>query len=378
MDTTRFEGMRPYYDEEVPAAMQRIAAHPSFPLLSAFLYPDRPVDEVRELFRSFRNISEFQLNAMKAFNEQVISQTITEFTYGGAEKIDPSKRYLYVSNHRDIVLDSSLMQYVLYLNGHDTTEITFGANLMQGQLLIDFGKINKMFRVERAGVTPRDFYNSSLLLSDYIRYTLLEKRQSVWIAQRNGRTKDGVDRTDQGIVKMFGMSGNGDRVTSLAELNIMPVSVSYEWEPCDVLKALELYVTRSGGTYVKKPGEDLNSILTGLTQPKGRMHIEFCDPVTAEDLHAFDDVPNVQFHRKVANLLDRRICSAFRLTPNNYIAHDLRYGQRAFADKYTDEQMVAFDDRLESLNKYQDADPELLKDIFLGIYANPIAVPVAE
>ena len=376
MDTTRFEGMRPYYDEEVPAAMQRIAAHPSFPVLSSFLYPDRPVEEVRKLFTSFRNISDFQLNAMKAFNEQVISQTITEFTYSGVEKIDPSKRYLFVSNHRDIVLDSSLMQYVLYLNGHDTTEITFGANLMQGQLLIDFGKSNKMFRVERAGVTPRDFYNSSLLLSDYIRYTLLDKRQSVWIAQRNGRTKDGIDRTDQGIVKMFGMSRTDDRVASLAELNIMPVSVSYEWEPCDVLKALELYVTKSGGTYIKKPGEDLNSILTGLTQPKGRMHIQFCDPVTEEDLRAFDDVPNVQFHRKVANLLDRRICSAFRLFPNNYIAHDLRYGQRAYTDKYTDEQMVALDDRLESLNKYQAADPEILKDIFLGIYANPIAVPV--
>jgi hypothetical protein len=376
MDITRFEDMRPYYDEEVPAAMQRIAAHPSFPVLSSFLYPDRPVEEVRKLFTSFRNISDFQLNAMKAFNEQVISQTITEFTYSGVEKIDPSKRYLYVSNHRDIVLDSSLMQYVLYLNGHDTTEITFGANLMQGQLLIDFGKSNKMFRVERAGVTPRDFYNSSLLLSDYLRYTLLDKRQSVWIAQRNGRTKDGIDRTDQGIVKMFGMSRTDDRVASLAELNIMPVSVSYEWEPCDVLKALELYVTNSGGTYIKKPGEDLNSILTGLTQPKGRMHIHFCDPVTEEDLRAFDDVPNVQFHRKVANLLDRRICSAFRLFPNNYIAHDLRYGHRAYTDRYTDEQMVAFDDRLESLNKYQDADPEILKDIFLSIYANPIAVPV--
>ena len=377
MDITRFEDMRPYRDEEVPAAMQRIASHASFPLLSAFLYPDRPVDEVRELFRSFRNISDFQLNAMKAFNEQVIANSITEFSYGGVEKIDPSKRYLFVSNHRDIVLDSSLMQYVLYLNGHDTTEITFGANLMQGQLLIDFGKSNKMFRVERAGVTPRDFYNSSMLLSEYLRYTLLEKRQSVWIAQRNGRTKDGIDRTDQGIVKMFGMSRTDDRVASLAELNIMPVCVSYEWEPCDVLKALELYVTRSGGTYVKKPGEDLNSILTGLTQQKGRMHIEFCDPVTGADLRAFDDVPNVQFHRKVANLLDRRICAAQRLYPNNYIAHDLRYGQRAFADRYSDEQMVAFDDRLESLNKYQDADPELLKDIFLSIYANPIAVPVA-
>ncbi len=370
--------MRPYRDAEVPAAMARIAAHPSFSMLASYLFPGTPVEQVRALLLSFRSISDFQLGVMKTFNEQVIERSTTGFTFGGAEKIDPDRRYLFVSNHRDIVLDSSLMQYALYLRGHDTTEITFGANLMQGQLLIDIGKSNKMFRVERDGVTPRDFYNSSLLLSEYLRYTLLDKRQSVWIAQRNGRTKDGIDRTDQGIVKMFGMSGTGDRVTSLSELNIMPVSVSYEWEPCDVLKALELYVTGSGGTYIKKPGEDLNSILTGLMQPKGRVHIEFCDPVTEADLRAFDGVPNVQFHRKVANLLDARISAAFRLYPNHYIAHDLRYGSRAFEDKYSDEQLVAFDERLESLNKYQDADPDRLKDIFLGIYSNPIAVPVTE
>ncbi len=370
--------MRPYRDDEVPAAMARIAAHPSFTMLSSYLFPGTPVEEVRALLLSFRSIADFQVGVMKAFNEQVIARSTTEFTFGGAEKIDPDKRYLFVSNHRDIVLDSSLMQYALYLSGLDTTEITFGANLMQGQLIIDIGKSNKMFRVERAGVTPRDFYNSSLLLSEYLRYTILQKRQSVWIAQRNGRTKDGVDRTDQGIVKMFGMSGGGDRVAALSELNIIPVSVSYEWEPCDELKALELYVTSSGGSYIKKPGEDLNSILTGLMQPKGRVHIEFCDPVTEEDLRAFDDVPNVQFHRKVANLLDRRICAAVNLYPNNYIAHDLRYGQRAFEDRYSDEQMLRFDERLESLNKYQDADTERLKDIFLGIYSNPIAVPVTE
>lgn len=371
-----FDDMRPYYDEEIPAAMQRIIEHPSFPLLSSYVYPELKLDEVKAKLLSFRKVLDFQYDVMRHFNEQVIARSITEFSYGGVEKLDPSRRYLFVSNHRDIVLDSSLLQYALFLNGHESTEITFGANLMQGQLIIDIGKSNKMFRVERAGVTPRDFYNSSLHLSEYIRHTIVDNHQSVWIAQRNGRTKDGVDRTDQGLIKMFGMSRTDDRVASLAELNIVPVSVSYEWEPCDELKALELYATKNGGTYIKKPGEDLNSILTGLMQPKGRVHIEFCDPVTSEDLEAFSDVPNVQFHRSVASLLDRRICPIFQLNPNNYIAYDLRYGSSKYVDRYTDAQLVAFDDRLESLNRYETADVELLKDIFLSIYSNPIERPV--
>ena len=177
---------------------------------------------------------------------------------------------MYLSNHRDIMLDASLLQNALLMNGFDTTEITFGANLMQGQLVIDIGKSNKMFRVERPGGSIREFYKASMHLSEYIRHTIVEKKQSVWIAQRNGRTKDGKDRTDQGIINMFRMSSEG-KSTSLSQLNLLPVSVSYEWEPCDILKTLELYAKRQG-PYLKKPGEDLNSILTGILQPKGRVH----------------------------------------------------------------------------------------------------------
>jgi hypothetical protein len=241
---------------------------------------------------------------------------------------------------------------------------------MKGQMVIDIGKSNKMFRVERGG-NPRQMYLNSLHLSDYIRYAITEKQESVWIAQRNGRTKDGTDRTDQGLIKMLSMSGGKDRVKALADLNIVPVSVSYEWESCDILKALELYASRDGKPYVKKPGEDLNSILTGITQPKGRVHIQICEPLTADDLNAIPaDYVDAQFRHSVAEIMDKRICGGYRLFPNAYIAHDIRSGKREYSDRYTGEQYDAFVAHMKELDKFQADD--ILKDIFLGIYANPV------
>jgi glycerol-3-phosphate O-acyltransferase len=275
-----------------------------------------------------------------------------------------------VSNHRDIMLDACLLQYVLYKNGHETSEITFGANLMSSPLVIDIGKANKMFRVERGG-TLRDFYLSSRHLSDYIRYVLTEKGQSLWIAQRNGRTKNGNDQTDQGLIKMFCMSEPNDKIRALAELNIIPVSVSYEWESCDILKALELYESRFS-RYIKKPGEDLNSILTGITQPKGRVNFTFCPLITEQDLHQYDECTSNEYHRIVAQLIDRRINAAYQLTPNNYIAHDMRYGRQQYRDRYTEAERQAFLDHMQKLSEFDISEPDVLRDIFLGIYSNPV------
>jgi glycerol-3-phosphate O-acyltransferase len=258
----KFDDIRPYYEEEIPAAMQRIANSSSFPLLASYVCPGESIEQVRQRIASYTNVHDFQTETMRMVNERVIAESISEFSCDGIEHLSPEESYLYVSNHRDIMLDSSLMQYYLVTQGFDTTEITFGANLMVSQLVIDIGKSNKMFKVERPGGNIKDFYRSSLHLSEYIRHVIKEKHQSVWIAQRNGRTKDGMDATDQGIVKMFCMSEPKDKIKALGDLHIVPVSISYEWESCDILKALELYQSRSQ-PYVKKPGEDLNSILTG-------------------------------------------------------------------------------------------------------------------
>lgn len=370
MRSSKFDDIRPYYDEEIPAAMSRIVQSNFMALLSSYVYPDRSLEEVKRMMLGFRRIRDFQLEVMKCVNEQVIARSMTDFTYTGIDFLDPGKRYLFVSNHRDIVLDSCLMQYVLYKNGHETTQITFGANLMSSPLVIDIGKSNKMFRVERGG-NMKDFYMSSLHLSEYIRYVINECHESVWIAQRNGRTKNGIDATDQGIIKMFCLSCPDDKIKALDDLHIVPVSVSYEWESCDILKALELYESRNA-KYIKKPGEDLNSILTGIVQQKGRVHIAFCEPLSRQDLLAFDSCTNNEYHKRVAALIDERIVGAYQLTPNNYIAHDLLYGRQTYSCYYTTEEKNAFLSYLGKLNDFEISEPDVLKDIFLGIYANPV------
>ena len=371
MNDKEFDDIRPYTDDEIPAAMQRIANSGTFPLLASYVYPDENIDEVRRKIMSYKDIRSFQTETMRIVNEQVIARSIEEFTCSGIEHLSPERRYLYVSNHRDIMLDASLLQYYLFTQGFDTTEITFGSNLMHGQLVIDIGKCNKMFRVERPNGSIRDFYSKSIHLSRYIRHAVTEKRQSVWIAQRNGRTKDGMDRTDQGIIKMFCMSMSDDKIRAISELSIAPVAVSYEWEPCDILKALELYESQFT-KYTKKPGEDLNSILTGILQPKGRVHFEFCEPLAETELFGFEGMTSNDYHKAVARLVDSRIVNAYKLFPNNYIAYDLRYGCSQFANMYTLAQKNRFIERLNTLDRYDTCDIDKLKDIFLGIYSNPI------
>lgn len=368
-----FDDIRPYYDSEINAAMRRIAADPLFPTLAAFVFPGRDAAEVAAEVSGIDNSRDFQVKIMYQANRRIIQMSTDGFTCSGQENIARDGRYLYVSNHRDIMLDAALLQNVLIDMGLDTSEISFGANLMQPGLVVDIGNSNKMYKVERPGKNIRDFYRASTHLSDYIRMTLLSKGQSVWIAQRNGRTKDGNDKTDTAIIKMFSMSRSDDQVKSIAELNILPVSVSYEWEPCDILKAVEL-CRREEGPYVKQPGEDLNSILSGIMQPKGRVHFEICRPITTDDIAPFGSWKSTEFNRAVASILDHRICEAYMLYPNNFIAHDLRSGTRRYMDKYTAEQKEIFVTRMEKLFEpySKGIDMEKLRLYFLGIYANPV------
>ncbi len=371
MNISDFDDIRPFNPDEIPAAMQRIAGSSSFPILAAYVYPGEPLEEVRKRIAGYQTVREFQTETMRMVNARAIKNSMTSFSCSGLEQLSPDAQYLYVSNHRDIMLDSSLLQYFFVNNGFDTTEITFGANLMMSPLVIDIGKSNKMFKVERPGGSIKEFYRSSRHLSDYIRFAITEKKQSVWIAQRNGRTKDGNDTTDQGIIKMFCMSCPEDKIQAIDQLHIVPVSISYEWESCDVLKTLELYESQFA-KYTKKPGEDLNSILTGITQPKGEVHIELCEPISRTELDRLSDLTNNEYHRAVAQLLDKRIISAYRLYPNNYIAYDLRYGTQKYQGFYSPDQKEKFKDHVMQLERYDTCDMEKLTDIFLGIYSNPV------
>lgn len=373
MNTNKFDDIRPYNNEEFLAAMQRIVDSEHFPLVAQYLYPDMDVDVLRSRMRNFTTIREFQHDVMYHVNEVIIRKSTSGLTYGGIQHLSPNERYLFVSNHRDIMLDACLLQYVLVINGHETSEITFGANLMHPSFVVDIGKSNKMFKVERPNrMNAREFYLSSMHLSEYIRYCITEKNESVWIAQRNGRTKDGIDLTDQGIIKMFSMSRAKEPVEALAELHIVPVAISYEWESCDILKARELSLSRNT-VYVKQPGEDLNSILTGITQPKGQVHIEICPPITRSDLKLIADSHSAsEFHREVAALIDKPIHAAYKLYPNNYIAHDLLTNTSQYSSYYSEEQKTDFLKYLNRVNEYPDCDQTEIRQILLKIYANPV------
>ena len=354
-----FDDIRPYNDAEIPAAMQRIVSYPEFRTVCAWLFPDKPFEAVAAAVASCRTVDEFQHRFMVPVVGSVMEKTTSGVTVEGMEKLDPAERYLFVSNHRDITLDATFFQILLDRAGLRTSEITFGANLMQGDLVVDFGKSNKMFKVERPTTvtSPRAFLQSSVRLSEYIRWTILEKKESIWIAQRNGRTKDGVDATDQGIIKMFSLAGD------IADLNIVPLAVSYEWEPCDVLKAAELTALARDGHYQKKPGEDIRSILTGITQPKGRVHYTVCEPVKPEDLTPWNMLPVNAFCRETAALIDRRLRAGYRIWPNNRIAFDLLNGTALGG--YSQEEKAAFNAHLATV-------PEALRPVLLHIYAGPL------
>lgn len=367
---SKFDDIRPYNTSEIHPAMQRIAESDHFGMMSQYVFPDKDVESIRKMVRNFHTTEEFQKEVMYYFNYQVILRSITELSFDGLDRLYPETNYLFVSNHRDIMLDSSLLQYLLHNNGFRTTEITFGSNLMHPQLVVDIGKSNKMFKVER-GSNLRDFINNSQHLSEYIRYTITEKGESIWIAQRNGRTKNGNDATDQGMIKMFCMSEKSDLVRSIEELNIIPIAISYQIEPCDFLKTRELYLTQNCNKYVKQPGEDLCSILTGIQQPKGNIHISFGEPFTRDELSFDQKTPN-DFYKNVACLIDQRIFKHYRLFNNNYIAHDLRSGKSAYSHKYSIEEKEAFVARLHTMLEQVEGDKNTLMSVFLGMYANPV------
>ena len=371
MINNQFDDLRPYIQEEIAPAMQRIAESEYFPILSQFVFPGKDVEEVRHTVRLIQTTYEFQEQIMYYFNQVVIEQYADSFTYEGLDFLDPEKSYLFISNHRDIVLDSALLQYMLFNNGFQTTEITFGDNLMCSQLIIDIGKSNKMFKVIRSK-NMRDFHHNSLHLSHYIRHTIKEKKESIWIAQRGGRTKDGNDATDQGIIKMFCMSDTADPVRSVNELNMVPVVISYQNETCDVLKTRELYLSRNEAKYVKQSGEDLNSILTGILQPKGDIHIHICEPVQPAELEAIGYKQPNEFYKALATLIDQRIYESYKLHNTNYIAFDIRSGKDTYAAHYTHDEKAAFIARTEDMLRQVEGEKEVLTALFLGIYANPV------
>ena len=372
MDLTKFDDIRPYNDSEVHPALERIVANPLFSNISKYLFPGMDENLFKQALLSCYTKDDFQVKIMSRIVDKVLADTTKGLSYEGMEHFDGGKKYLIVSNHRDIVLDSAIIQLILYKAGAQTTEIAVGDNLITSSFIEDITRCNKMIKVVRS-TSPREVYTTSKKLSEYMRCNVSTQESSIWIAQRNGRTKDGADITEQGVLKMFDMSGTGDFVKDFAELHIMPASISYEYEPCDLYKAVEMYIKRRQ-KYVKAEGEDLNSILTGIMQPKGRVHIQFNEPVTLQEIEDAAQLDKNERFKALGAAMDRKILANFKLWPNNYIAYDMLNGGGRFAGKYTVEEKEAFEGYVtDKLGKAGiEADMDELREIFLSIYANPV------
>ena len=365
-----FEETRPYNDSEIPAAIARVASNPFFDTLVRYLFPGTSVEAFRQEFLRITTIDEFQEKVMLKAIWSIVHRTCTDFTWEGFNLLDADRRYTFIANHRDILLDAALLQVILNRNHLRTSEITFGSNLMRGDIVIDIGKMNKMFRIERGG-TVHSFYRSSMEVSSYMRYALLEKGESVWIAQRNGRSKDGDDRTENAVLKMLSISSPKPFKENLAELSITPVAISYEYEPCDFLKTQELYISQYQ-KYIKEPGEDLHSILQGVTQMKGRVHLAVTPTITEEELAECDKSEKKLKFDRLAQIIDQHIYKHYRLWKTHYMAYDLLHQSDRYAGQYTPDDVDAFVRYMEGGLKGLTGDREELRNIFLKIYANPV------
>jgi hypothetical protein len=366
-----FEDIRPYYDHEINAALNRIVTVPEFIKILDFLFPDKNKAEIIEKLRRINSAVDFQKQFMYPLVCSIMDKTSDGLTTSGFDLLTPGTPCLFVGNHRDIVLDSAILQVVLLDFGHETSEITFGSNLMSNQFIIDVGRVNRMYKVYRGG-NRMELFRNSRILSSYIRYTLTEKSVSSWIAQRNGRTKDGSDRTETGLLKMFNITCENDFYSSFRELNIVPLSISYEFEPCCSGKIREISSLARGIPYQKGPNEDLMSIVTGITQPKGRIHLAACTPVN-EMLESIEETLSVNDKiNKLAGLIDSTIYNNFKLWPNNYIAFDLLNDSTSFCNRYNQDDKDRFNLYLENELSHFHGDKTDQRTILLKIYANPV------
>ena len=260
IDPNEFENIRPYSDEEAVQALKRVATNPLLGIISKYLFPREEVAYLSEMTASVKDVNHFQWKVMYDVVTAILAKTAEGFTVSGVENIRGIKgRFLAVSNHRDIVLDPALILYAIKDAGMDSLELCVGNNLLQNQMIEDLMRSNRMITVIR-GTSAREIYSSSKILSKYIRHKITSGESSVWIAQREGRTKNGLDCTEQGVLKMFDMSGEGSFVDNFSELNIVPISISYEYEPCDSRKAREILIKKTTGQYDKKKNEDTHSI----------------------------------------------------------------------------------------------------------------------
>ena len=372
LDLSEFESISPYSDAEAAEALNQLADHALLSEACKYFFPDQSPDFLKNLLKSIKTIDEFQILVMSKFVEWALEHTARNFSYDGISNIDKDKKFLALSNHRDIILDPAITQLVLYRNGIPMTEIAVGDNLITSKTIERLIRSNRMIKVMR-GISARELYLSSQLLSRYIRLNITEQRSSIWLAQRQGRTKNGYDITEQGLLKMLDMSGKSDFLQNFKELNIIPMSISYEYEPCDILKARELVISKKR-KYVKAEGEDLNSIMVGITQQKGNIHLNIGKPLTEDEIAEAAKCDKNDRYQLIRHAVDLRVIEGYNLWKNNYVAFDIVNNSFKYSHLYDPcdvEKFVTYmEHQMETVEK--DINKEDLRRIFLDIYANPV------
>lgn len=367
-----FSAIRPYNDEELPYAVNRILMNQGFIHSLANFITDASLPATVKRIRKIKTCREMQEEIFAPMIRTFVQRSVDELTYAGFENLDKNKSYLFIANHRDILLDSALMQLYLINNGLPTTRSAIGDNLLSAPIYTDIAKISNMFTVIRAN-TPRTMLINSTLMSEYIRHSICKEKISVWIAQRNGRTKDGLDKTQQGVLKMLYSSNKENVFHSLKQLNIVPVTVSYEVEPCDRMKARELILTKLNKIYIKEHNEDYRSITTGIFTYKGKVHLQFGEPIDTffDDKLVFGST-NEQF-QYITNLIDQQMYKNYKLFPNNFIAFDIRNNDNRFQGKYTEGEKREFMKHINRQANIEDVSFVKMKKTLIDIYANPVA-----
>jgi 1-acyl-sn-glycerol-3-phosphate acyltransferase len=367
---SKFDEIRPFYDSEVNEALRGIARDPMMTALMSFTFPDTDKQVWREQFKDIHSISDFQHQFIAYTIRQILAKSSEGLTTSGFDQLDQNTPYLFVSNHRDIVLDTSLLNLVLLEKEFIMTSSAIGDNLVQKTFLHVLAKLNRNFLVQR-GLSIREQLKSSQTMSEYIEQLLHEEKRSVWIAQREGRTKDGNDATQQGVLKMLAMAaGNLSLTDYFKTLKIVPISISYEYDPTDSLKMPQLLAQHRDEEYIKGKDEDFMTMLSGVLGQKKRIHLHAGTVLDTEldEIAATVENKNKQL-QAVAQVIDNSIIQNYKLWPTKFIAYDLLHNTDAYAAEYTEQEKQLFIRRLEMRIDPSDA---VSKEFFLAMYANPL------
>jgi len=373
MTEFNYDDIRPYTEKELKAKIRLLVKDPIFDEVLLHIFKFRPkVEMVKLQLRMVKSIRQLQGTFLYDLLRMIINKTSNGLTCSGIENLDKKKPYLFISNHRDIVLDAALLNYLIFEKGMNTTMIAIGNNLLLYKWIEHAVKLNGAFIIKR-NLQPRELMEASIKVSHFIRKSINEDKTSVWIAQREGRTKDGFDKTQLSVLKMLNMSNSNTYAQGFKELNIVPVSISYEIEPCGLAKLKELIKKEHYGQ-LKTSKDDLKSMSMGMFNPKGRMRFSFGSPLELPDDFGEEKTKEQQNRiiQEIADKIDQQIYTNYKLWPNNYIAYDMLMQEHRFKHKYTHAEETKFEMMVEQAMIHIDYPITDIQERFLKVYANPV------